>query len=116
MLTGCLRMHVISFDFIYMDFKLRAIEKEIIELIMNRKTRKQMGKNPKTWLAEQRQHHALELLCDGSSIKETAACLGYKQPTNFSRKYKNHYGICPSQQPPTVNLAQCPQMIQNVRI
>jgi AraC-like DNA-binding protein len=67
---------------------------------------KQMGKNTKTWLAEQRQRHAIELLCNGSSIKETASLLGYNQPTNFTRKYKNHWGICPSLQPPTVNPAQ----------
>jgi transcriptional regulator GlxA family with amidase domain len=63
---------------------------------------KQMGKNTKTWLAEQRQRNARELLCDGSSIKATASCLGYKQPTNFTRKYKDHWGICPSLQPPTL--------------
>jgi len=61
---------------------------------------KNMGKNTKTWLAEQRQHNALELLCDGSSIKETAACLGYKQQTNFTRQYKCKTGACPSLQPP----------------
>src|ERR1017187_3483033 len=61
---------------------------------------KQMGKNTNIWLAEQRQRHALELLRDGCSIKETASCLGYKHPTNFTRKYKNHWGICPSLQPP----------------
>jgi AraC-like DNA-binding protein len=47
---------------------------------------KQMGQNTKTWLAEQRQRHGHELLCDGSSIKEMASCMGYKQPTNFTRK------------------------------
>ncbi len=61
---------------------------------------KTMGKNTKTWLAEQRQRNAHDLLRKGSSIKETATCLGYKQPTNFTRKYKNHWGICPSQQVP----------------
>jgi AraC family chitin signaling transcriptional activator len=64
------------------------------------------GKNTKNWLAEQRQRHALELLCEGSSIKETAFRLGYKQPTNFTRKYKNHWGICPSMQTPTVGPVQ----------
>jgi AraC family chitin signaling transcriptional activator len=67
---------------------------------------KQMGKNTKVWLAEQRQRHAYELLRDGSSIKETAYYLGYKQPTNFTRKYKHHWGFCPSLQPSTVNAAQ----------
>jgi AraC family transcriptional activator FtrA len=57
-----------------------------------------LGQPPKTWLSEQRQRHGYELLCNGSSVKETAACLGYKQSTNFTRKYKNHWGICPSVQ------------------
>jgi len=61
---------------------------------------KHLGKNTKTWLAEQRQHNALELLCNGSSIKETATCLGYKQPNNFTRHYKSQTGICPSRQSP----------------
>jgi transcriptional regulator GlxA family with amidase domain len=59
---------------------------------------KYVGKNTKTWLAEQRQHYALELLRDGTSIKETASCLGYKQQTNFSRQYKSQMGACPSLQ------------------
>jgi AraC-like DNA-binding protein len=71
-----------------------------------------MGKNPKDWLAEQRQHNALKLLCNGSSIKETAACLGYKQPNNFTRHYKSRTGISPSRQS-LANLT-CPQMIDSV--
>jgi AraC-like DNA-binding protein len=71
---------------------------------------KKMGKNTKSWLAEQRQRQAIELLHNGSTIKETASCLGYKQPTNFTRKYKNHWGICPSLQAITVSLVQ----VQNV--
>ncbi len=57
---------------------------------------KQMGMTTRTWLARQRQHNAVELLRDGSSVKETASCLGYKQPTNFTRQYKKQTGICPS--------------------
>jgi|ERR1019366_3379511 transcriptional regulator GlxA family with amidase domain len=67
---------------------------------------KQMGKSTKTWLAELRQHNAHELLYDGFSVKEAAACLGYKQPNNFSRKYKSQTGICPSQQLPTFSPAR----------
>lgn len=67
---------------------------------------KHMGKNTKTWLAEQRQRNAHELLCDGSSIKETATCLGYRQPNNFSRKYKDHWGECPSLQQPVADRDQ----------
>ena len=61
---------------------------------------KHMGKNTKVWLAEQRQHQAIELLRDGSTVKETAFCLGYKQPTNFTRKFKKYWGVCPSLQTP----------------
>jgi AraC-like DNA-binding protein len=57
-------------------------------------------KTPGAWLAEQRQHRAIELLRDGSSIKETASCLGYKQQTNFTRKFKEFWGACPSLQSP----------------
>jgi AraC-like DNA-binding protein len=57
---------------------------------------KHMGKSPRTWLTEQQQRQAIKLLHDGSSIKETASCLGYKQQTNFTRKFKEYWGICPS--------------------
>jgi len=59
---------------------------------------RQMGKTTATWLTEQRQHQAILLLRDGSSIKETASCLGYKQQTNFTRKFKEFWGSCPSLQ------------------
>ena len=55
-----------------------------------------MGTSPRLWMAAERQRQALELLHNGSSIKETAACLGYKQQTNFTRKFKEHWGVCPS--------------------
>jgi AraC-like DNA-binding protein len=57
------------------------------------------GKSPRHWLMEQRHRQALELLRDGSSIKETATYLGYKQQTNFTRKFKEQWGVCPSTPP-----------------
>ena len=60
------------------------------------------GKSPGAWLAEQRQNEAIRLLRDGSSIKETAACLGYKQQTNFTRKFKEFWGTPPSLQAPVL--------------
>jgi len=68
-------------------------------------------KLPGAWLAEQRQHQGIELLRDSSSIKETAACLGYKQQTNFTRRFKRLYGICPSKQPPETPIS--PRMREN---
>jgi transcriptional regulator GlxA family with amidase domain len=58
---------------------------------------KDMGKCPKAWLSEQRQLLASKLLLDGSSVKETAACLGYKNQHHFSRDFKKQYGRPPSQ-------------------
>jgi transcriptional regulator GlxA family with amidase domain len=54
------------------------------------------GKKPKAWLAEQRQRQALELIKDGSSVKETAAQLGYKHSTHLSRAFKRYWGDCPT--------------------
>jgi AraC-like DNA-binding protein len=59
---------------------------------------KNKGTTPIVWLAEQRQKQAWKLLRDGSSVKETAAHLGYKQPGNFSRKFRKHWGCCPAVQ------------------
>ena len=54
------------------------------------------GRAPKDWLAEQRLRQAIELLRESSSIKETALLLGYKQQSNFTRKFKEFWGTCPS--------------------
>jgi AraC-like DNA-binding protein len=60
---------------------------------------KEMGKRPKAWLSEQRQHRAIALLQDGSTVKETAASLNYKHATHFSREFKEHWGHCPTTKP-----------------
>lgn len=70
------------------DVSLRTLERHFLT---------QMGKTPKAWLAEQRQFRAVELLLDNSSVKETAIYLGYKHATNFTRKFKDHWGGCPVQ-------------------
>jgi transcriptional regulator GlxA family with amidase domain len=70
----------------------------VSERTLRRHFLKQIGKCPREWLAAQRQRNALELLRDGSSVKETASCMGYKQPSNFSRHYKSLTGVCPSAQ------------------
>jgi transcriptional regulator GlxA family with amidase domain len=44
-------------------------------------------KCPRTWIAEQREQRAIELLRKGYTVKETAVSLGYQHPTNFSRKF-----------------------------
>jgi len=57
---------------------------------------KTMGKSPKAWLSANRQQRAVELLRAGNSVKETAACLGFKRPGNFSREFTKYWGCCPT--------------------
>ena len=53
-------------------------------------------KTPHQWGREMRLRRALELICDRSSCKETAAKLGYKTEAHFSNDFKKYYGIAPS--------------------
>jgi AraC-like DNA-binding protein len=54
-----------------------------------------LGHAPKAWLSAQRQKQAVELLRDGTSVKETAAQLGYQHTGTFSREFKKQCGRCP---------------------
>jgi AraC-like DNA-binding protein len=55
------------------------------------------GDTPRRWLNGLRMQRAIELLRDGSNIGETAFCLGYEDPSHFSREFKKHYGFAPSE-------------------
>ena len=77
---------------------------------------RRFGKLPGAWLNEQRQHEAIALLRDGSSSKETAACLGYKQQTNFTRQFKEYWGQCPKQIVPRPAEARIGKMINNLQV
>lgn len=57
---------------------------------------KTTGKSIREWLAEHRQQQAREFLRGGLSVKETAVCLGYRYPSNFTRQYKNYWGSTPT--------------------
>jgi transcriptional regulator GlxA family with amidase domain len=70
---------------------------------------KNMGKSPKAWLSEQRLQRAINLLQDGSSVKETAGLLGYKHPNHLTNRFKKHCGHCPTVNPAPIR-AQNPWM------
>lgn len=55
-----------------------------------------LGKTTKKWISDQRQKQAIELLKDGSSIKETAMQLGFQHPNNFTREFRKQWGRHPS--------------------
>ena len=55
------------------------------------------GDPPRRVLKRLRMQRAPELLGSGRNVKETAALLGYEDPSHFSRKFKKHYGFAPKQ-------------------
>jgi len=55
-----------------------------------------MRQCPRAWLNEERQRRACELLTDGSTVKEVANLLGYKNQHHFSFAFKKHQGFAPS--------------------
>lgn len=54
------------------------------------------GRCPREWLQDLLMARALELLKECDSIKAVAGKLGYDQPQNFSRDFKQHTGHTPS--------------------
>ena len=55
------------------------------------------GTPPHEWMQHERLSHAVELLLEGASVKETASRLGYKTQHHFSREFKKRYGYPPSE-------------------
>lgn len=54
------------------------------------------GCSPQTWLDRQRLRLAPDLLKHHRCIKTVAFQLGFKRVSHFSREFKLHYGICPT--------------------
>lgn len=59
--------------------------------------KKRYGIGIKEYIINVRMDNARQFLADGRSVGETAALTGYKDEFNFSRAYKKHFGIPPSQ-------------------
>jgi AraC-like DNA-binding protein len=53
--------------------------------------------SPKKWLNQIRQQRAKELIQAGCFVKQVAAHLDYKQATHFSREFKRHHGVTPTE-------------------
>lgn len=60
--------------------------------------REAFGVPPQVFLMELRMEKAREFLCDGHSVTEVAAMVGFPDIPGFSRRYKKHFGIPPSRQ------------------
>lgn len=64
--------------------------------------RKAYGITPQQYLMELRLEKAKEYLSLGYSVTDSASMAGFSDLSNFSKKYKQHYGITPRQQKITV--------------
>lgn len=57
--------------------------------------RKAYGHTPQQYLMKLRLEKSKEFLSSGCSVTEAAAMAGFSDLANFSRKFKQHYGVCP---------------------
>ena len=64
---------------------------------MRRRIRSLLGESLQRWLDQLRLARAKELLPYTMSIKELSYFLAYKKPSHFSRHFKSHVGLTPSQ-------------------
>ncbi len=54
------------------------------------------GRSPLRFVLENRFHYAQRLLTEGSSVRETAAAVGYADPYVFSKQFKKYIGHPPA--------------------
>ncbi len=58
---------------------------------------KTFGMNPKEFLLQLRMRHACERLLNGQRVKEAALQTGFPDQNYFSRRFKKHFGCCPTE-------------------
>ena len=56
----------------------------------------QLGRSPQDWLKEQRLIRAHRLLQNARTVKEVAHGLGFRHVSQFSRDFKQRFGVAPS--------------------
>lgn len=57
--------------------------------------KKVFNTTPYQYIIQKRLEHSKNLICDGFSIMEAAYSSGFSGPANFSRAYKNYFGVPP---------------------
>lgn len=63
---------------------------------LERHFQKHYGLGAGEWLKERRMNDAYQQIQSGSSVKEVAFGLGYKQLSHFSKDFKRKFGVAPS--------------------
>ncbi len=56
-----------------------------------------LQQSPHNWLRELRMKRAIELVCDGTSLKQVAEELCYKDLVHFTHDFKEYFGVTPGQ-------------------
>ncbi len=69
----------------------------ISERHLRRHIRSSLGCSLREWLDERRLTDAVSLLRTNKTFKEVAHDLGFKQQSHFTRKFKERYGMNPSE-------------------
>jgi AraC-like DNA-binding protein len=79
-------------------FSARALSKalKISPRQLRRHTHAFFGCSPQAWLDRQRLGLAPGLLKQHRCIKTVTFQLGFKRVSHFSREFKSHYGLCPT--------------------
>jgi AraC-like DNA-binding protein len=76
--------------------RLLSKELKVSERQLRRYTRERFGCSPQSWLHKQRLINAADILKELRSVKAVAYHLGFKQVSHFSREFKSHYGLAPT--------------------
>ena len=93
----------LALGIIHADYMLKINVSKIAERLNLDRTyfsalfRKRMGESPKQYLQRYRMEQALSLLRHGHSVTKTAQAVGYDDIYTFSKMFKQHFGISPTQ-------------------
>ena len=93
----------LAMGIIHADYMLKINVSKIAERLNLDRTyfstlfRKRMGVSPKQYLQNYRMEQALPLLRQGHSVKKTAQAVGYDDFYAFSKMFKQHFGVSPTQ-------------------
>ena len=63
---------------------------------LNRLFQKKIGRSPGQYLLEYRLQQSEKLLQMGMTVKQTALSCGFEDPFYYSRVFRKHYGMPPS--------------------
>ena len=63
---------------------------------LERLVHRDLDSTPQRWMDEQRMALARDLLLRGHSVKFVALEVGFRQASHFSRHFKHHHGVNPS--------------------